>query len=225
MTDSQPTDFDRSLERNAMVREQLQAKGITSPRVLQAMRTVPRHAFVPAVQQKNAYADSALPIGSGQTISQPYIVALMSELADPKPGDRVLEIGTGSGYQTAILAEMGARVYSLEILDLPFESARDTLQALRYADHITLIKQDGYPGWPEAAPYDIIMAACAVPEIPPSWIRQLQPQGRMVLPLGHASHPQTLVVVTLDPQGNPVFREVTGVVFVPMTGSFGNQET
>jgi protein-L-isoaspartate(D-aspartate) O-methyltransferase len=201
-----------------MVEEQIAARGVSDLRVLDAMRSVPRHRFVPAGSEDRAYNDYPLPIGEGQTISQPYIVALMTELLGAVAGRRVLEIGTGSGYQAAILAALGAEVYTVEIKGSLFESAGRTLRALGYGSVRTRLG-DGYYGWDEAAPFDAIIITAAVDHIPPPLLAQLAPGGRMVLPLGspYGFMGQTLVVVTHAPDGYTV-RQVLGVRFVPMTG-------
>jgi protein-L-isoaspartate(D-aspartate) O-methyltransferase len=205
--------FDR---RQEMVDEQIAARGITDPAVLRAMRAVPRHRFVPADLQAHAYIDSPLPIGRGQTISQPYIVALMTELAMVSPGDRVLEIGTGSGYQAAVLAEIGADVYTIEIIPELAESARATLEALGYAGRVHVRAGDGYRGWPDHAPFAAVIVTAAPPEIPPPLVDQLARGGRLVAPVGDDW--QDLVVVGKDEEGNVTRRSVLPVAFVPMTG-------
>lgn len=219
-----PYDADRDpsrAERESMVADQVAARGITDPEVLEALRRVPRHEFVPAAQREVAYQDSALPIGYGQTISQPFIVALMTSLAQPARNKRVLEIGTGSGYQAAVLAELGATVYSLEIIGVQAEKSREALARTGYADRAHVIHRDGFLGYPEAAPFDVILVTCAVPETPGPLLEQLARGGRIILPLGETLSYQTLTVVTRSPQGRPVFQPVTGVVFVPMTGPHG----
>lgn len=203
-------------EREAMVRYQLEARGIRDPRVLEAMRKVPRHLFVPPEYRDAAYEDRPLPIGEGQTISQPYIVALMTEALGLQGHEKVLEIGTGSGYQAAILAELAGEVYSIELEPLLAKRARRILQELGYANvHISV--RDGFYGWPEAAPFDRIIVTCAAPRIPEPLLEQLKDPGRMVLPLGEASYHQVLVLVRKE--GKRIEREeITGVVFVPMRG-------
>lgn len=200
--------------RDQMVREQIAARGIRDDRVLAALRKVPRHRFVPADRRALAYEDHPLPIGHGQTISQPYIVAIMSELADLQPGESVLEIGTGSGYQAAVLAEMGARVFSIEIIAPLAERAGRLLAELGY-DRVDVKSGDGYHGWSEKGPFDAILLTAAPPEIPEPLKQQLAPGGRLVAPIG--DHFQELVVLTRTPEG---LREksVLPVRFVPMTG-------
>jgi protein-L-isoaspartate(D-aspartate) O-methyltransferase len=201
-----------------MVASQIEARGITTPGVLAALRAVPRHEFVSASQAPVAYHDSALPIGHGQTISQPYIVGVMTELTRIHPGQSVLEIGTGSGYQAAALAEIGARVHTVEIVAYQAERAAATLARLGYSDRVTVHLGDGFLGWPAAAPYDSILVTCAATDTPAPLLTQLAPHGRLILPLGDSLSFQTLTVVTKDPDGQPVFQDVMGVVFVPMTG-------
>src|SRR4029453_2340438 len=168
---------DPALARSRMVEEQIAARGVRDPEVLRAMSVVPRDEFVPAGVRNDAYLDQPLGIGHGQTISQPYIVALMTELAAVKPGDRVLEIGTGSGYQAAILAELGARVHSIEIVEPLARSAAETLRRLGY-DRVEVRHGDGYRGWPEAAPFAAIVATAAPPDVPPALLAQLAPRRR-----------------------------------------------
>lgn len=202
--------------RDRMVREQIEARGISQPRVLGAMRSVPRHTFVPGDLADSAYSDHPLPIGEGQTISQPYIVALMSEVLQLKPSDRVLEIGTGSGYQAAILSGLAAQVYTIEIKHKLYLNASNILNKLEYKN-ISCRHGDGYFGWPEAAPFDAIMITAAVDHIPPPLVKQLGDGGRLVLPLGSPFGYQNLVLVTK--QGADVsVKQIIGVLFVPMTG-------
>src|SRR5262249_23083454 len=176
-------DADMTEERNEMVRAQIQARGIHDPRVLDAMRTVKRHLFVPSASADEAYEDFPLPIGEGQTISQPYIVALMTELLDTRRTDRVLEIGTGSGYQAAVLSRLVADVYSIEIVKAVGERAAEELEKQGY-DNVLLRVGDGYNEWPDYAPFDGIIATAAPPEIPQKLIDQLADGGRMVVPVG-----------------------------------------
>ena len=184
-------------------------------RVLEAMRKVPRHRFMPESQRAHAYDDRPLPIAQGQTISQPYIVALMSELADVKPGDTVLEVGTGSGYQAAVLAEMGVKVFSIEIIELLAKQATATLSGLGSGNKVEVRHGDGYAGWPERAPFDAVIVTAAPPKIPKPLKQQLKVGGRLVIPVG--KHYQSLIRVTRTKDG---FREesVIPVRFVPMTG-------
>jgi len=203
----------REQERLQMVRTQIESRGVRDPQVLRAMRAVPRHRFVPEAQSSAAYDDRPLPIGHGQTISQPYIVALMSELADLKPGDKVLEVGTGSGYQAAVLAEMGVKVFSIEIVAPLAKQAKATLTKLGY--DVEVRHGDGYAGWPEHAPFDAVIVTAAPPQIPEPLKEQLKIGGRLVIPVG--THFQSLIRVTRTKSG---FRqeEVIPVRFVPMTG-------
>ncbi|KPK14616.1 MAG: protein-L-isoaspartate O-methyltransferase [Myxococcales bacterium SG8_38] len=198
-----------------MVRKQIEARGVRDPRVLAAMRTVPRHRFMPKSQRSYAYDDRPLPIGEGQTISQPYIVALMSELADLEPGDKVLEVGTGSGYQAAVLAEMGVKVYSIEIIEPLAKRAKAVLEELGYGKRVEVRHGDGYAGWPEQAPFDAVIVTAAPPKIPEPLKQQLEVGGRLVIPVG--KYFQSLLRVTRTKDG---FREesVIPVRFVPMTG-------
>ena len=200
--------------RERMVRDQLQGRDIVDPRVLQAMRTVPRHLFVPESWRQQAYEDHPLPIGHEQTISQPYIVALMSELGRIAPGDRVLEIGTGSGYQTAVLAALGAEVYSIEVVEPLATAAGVQLARLGY-DRVTVRSGDGYGGWPEQAPFAAVLVTAAPPTIPQPLQEQLGVGGRLVVPVGRGW--QDLLVVLRTGSG---FRDrnVLPVRFVPMVG-------
>jgi len=204
--------------RERMVQEQIAAGAfrppVTDPRVLDAMRRVPRHRFVPTGLAHLAYTDQPLPIGEGQTISQPYIVALMTELAQVHSGDRVLEIGTGSGYQAAVLASLTDEVYSIEILEPLARRADETLQALGFAVHVRV--GDGFFGWPEAAPFDAILVTAAAPHVPQPLIDQLAEGGHIVIPLGEAA--QELAVFR-KAEGRLVEERVIPVRFVPMTGA------
>jgi len=205
----------RELERRAMVESQIVARGLRNANVLEAVRKVPRHRFVPESQQRSAYADRPLPIGHGQTISQPYIVALMTDLADVKAGDAVLEVGTGSGYQAAVLAELGVKVYSIEILAPLAEQAKAALDATGYGDRVEIRTGDGYAGWPEHAPFDAIVVTAAPPVVPEPLKQQLRVGGRLVIPVGQ--YYQRLLRITRSETG---FEEenVLPVRFVPMTG-------
>lgn len=199
-----------------MVSEQLSDRDISDRRVLEVMRRVPRHLFVLPGYQDQAYEDFPLPIEEGQTISQPYIVALMTQCLGLKGGEKALEVGTGSGYQAAVLAEMGARVFSIEINERLATQADRTLRALGY-DNIRVRCGDGYRGWPEEAPFDAVIVTCAAPEIPRPLVDQLGEGGRLVIPLGSARHFQTLTLLTKE-GGRLRKKEVSGVRFVPMTG-------
>jgi protein-L-isoaspartate(D-aspartate) O-methyltransferase len=189
------------------------AGGALDARVLEAMRSVPRHAFVPADVGLQAYADRPLPIGLGQTISQPYVVALMTHLMDVKPGDRVLEIGTGSGYQAAVLAHLAREVYSVEIVAELGRRAADTLARLGYANVKTRIG-DGYRGWEEHAPYDGIVVTAAPDHVPPALVAQLKPGGKLVIPVGGQF--QDLMVIARNADGTTTSTSVVPVRFVPL---------
>ena len=184
-------------------------------RVMAAMREVPRENFVPEDMRRAAFRDGALPVGHGQTISQPYIVALMTDLLEPAADDRVLEIGTGTGYQAAILGRLVRRVYSVERIPELAASARERLAGLGY-DNIEVRDGDGYAGWPEHAPYESIIVTAAAPRIPAALIDQLKPGGRLLLPLGQRGGHQQLVLVTRDDRGEIERRELLGVAFVPL---------
>jgi protein-L-isoaspartate(D-aspartate) O-methyltransferase len=209
---------DLRLERERMVRQQIQRRDVEDPRVLEAMRTVRRHLFVPPSVRGRAYADHPLPIGEGQTISQPYIVALMSELMDLEGPEKVLEVGTGSGYQAAVLSRLCREVHTIEIKRPLYEQASSLLKRLGY-DGVSCHYGDGYYGLEEEAPFDAIMITAAVDHIPPPLLRQLKDGGRLVLPLGspYSFQGQILTVVTRQ-GGEFTLRQVLGVRFVPMTG-------
>jgi protein-L-isoaspartate(D-aspartate) O-methyltransferase len=187
------------------------------PRVMAVLAEVPRHEFVPQDQRPYAYENRPLPIGHGQTISQPYIVALMTDLLKPQPEHRVLEIGTGSGYQAAVLAKLVKEVYSIEIIAELGQQAAERLQRLGY-DNVTVRTGDGYYGWQEEAPFDGIVVTAAADHIPPPLIRQLKPGGRMVIPVGSRFMVQQLVLVEKDAGGATTTRQVLPVLFVPLTG-------
>jgi protein-L-isoaspartate(D-aspartate) O-methyltransferase len=184
--------------------------------VMAAMAKVPRHRFVPAAYGTLAYANRPLPIGQGQTISQPYIVALMTELLDTKPGDKVLEIGTGSGYQAAVLAELVEHVYSIEIVE-PLGKKAESLLALLGYKNISVRIGDGYGGWPERAPFDGIIVTAAAPQVPPALSSQLKPGGRMVIPVGGQDEVQFLRVLAKQPDGTVKTQMNLPVRFVPLT--------
>ena len=200
----------------AATREETGLPALSAP-VMAAMDDVPRHEFVPAGQQVHAYQNRPLPIGYGQTISQPYIVALMTELMQVNPGDKVLEIGTGSGYQAAILSRLVADVYTIEIIEPLATRAGQVLKSLGY-DNVHVKFGDGYYGWPEQAPFDAIMVTAAASHVPPPLIRQLKPGGRMVIPLGSRFMTQQLMLIEKDRQGQVFTREILPVAFVPLTG-------
>lgn len=201
--------------REEMVRTQIAARDVKDPAVLAAMRKVSRHQFIPRTLFASAYADRPLPIGWEQTISQPYIVALMTELAAPGPGKRILEIGTGSGYQAAVLAEMGADVYTIEIVEPLGKQAAATLSRLGYKSVKTRVG-DGYRGWREAAPFDVVLVTAAPPRVPEPLKQQLKVGGRLIIPVGEG-HEQELRVLTRTPSGFSE-RTIIPVRFVPMTG-------
>lgn len=208
--------------RGRMVEEQLKGFGrdITNQRVLAAMGKVPRHELVPEEWRKVAYSDSPLPIGHGQTISQPYIVAFMTEKLNPSPKDRVLEIGTGSGYQAAVLAELVAEVYSIEIVEPLAKRAEADLKRLG-CKNVKVKAGDGYQGWPEAAPFDAIIVTCAPERVPQPLVDQLKEGGKMMIPVGAASDQQLYL---LEKKGGKVHqRAVLPVRFVPMTGKSGKR--
>jgi protein-L-isoaspartate(D-aspartate) O-methyltransferase len=198
-----------------MVERHIKGEGIKDSATLHAMRTVPRHEFVPAQLRGEAYENHPLPIGLGQTISQPYIVAFMTEIVRPRPGMRVLEVGTGSGYQAAVLAATGAEVYSIEIFRAHADTARSRLERLGYRD-VTVRHGDGHHGWAEAAPFDAVLVTAAAGHIPPALTRQLRPGGRMVLPVGSVYGAQYLILVEKDAKGAVRTRNLLPVAFVPM---------
>ncbi len=213
-------DFEQA--RHRMIAEQLEARGFRDPAVLAAMRQVPRHLFVAPGLAERAYEDTPLPIGERQTISQPYMVALMSEALELAPGARVLEVGTGSGYQAAVLAEMGARVVSLERIPRLAEHAAQVLQVLGYGEQVRVEVGDGTLGWPPAAPYDAIVVTAGAPRIPRPLVEQLAEHGRLVLPMGEDDL-QTLVRLRREPAG--LVEEYLGECrFVKLLGSFGWEE-
>ena len=205
-------DLGRARER--MVVDQIEARGVRDPLTLGAMRKVPRHLFVPPTAAAEAYADHPLPIGHGQTISQPYIVAFMTEALGLKGGEVVLEVGTGSGYQAAVLAEIASKVYSIEIVASLADEARQRLGALGYRN-VEVRAGDGYQGWPEGAPFDGIIVTAAAPKVPDPLKAQLKEGGRLVIPVGDEA--QELMIVTRNGSAYPE-RRVLPVRFVPMTG-------
>jgi protein-L-isoaspartate(D-aspartate) O-methyltransferase len=206
---------DYAADRAEMVSRQIEDRGVTNGRVLSALRKVPRHEFVPDAEKRHAYRDTPLPIGEDQTISQPYIVAVMTELSQPDKSDRVLEIGTGSGYQAAVLAEIVQHVYTIEIEPTLAQRAADVLRNLGYTN-ITVRAGDGYAGWPEHAPFDIIMITAAPDHIPEPLIAQLKPGGRMIVPVGPTFATQQLRLLTKDANGKVTSKVVAPVRFVPL---------
>jgi protein-L-isoaspartate(D-aspartate) O-methyltransferase len=222
---AQAAEDDRAAEREAMLQTieahaaaAASALGTSTidPEVMQALRRVPRHLFVPPEQQPYAYDDRPLSIGHGQTISQPFIVALMTDLLNVQTDDRVLEVGTGSGYQAAVLAELAQRVYTIEIIPDLARSASDRLG--RLYGNIETRAGDGYHGWSEAAPFDSIVVTAAASHIPPPLVQQLLPGGRMVIPVGNRFSVQQLVLVEKDEAGGVTTRQLLPVAFVPLTG-------
>ncbi len=193
-------------------------KSELDPRVMKAMASVPRHEFVPPEEVPNAYENRPLPIGHGQTISQPYIVAIMTDMLNLKPDSKVLELGTGSGYQAAILGEMAGEVYTIEIVEPLGVSAKKRLQRLGYKNVTTKVG-DGYYGWEEHAPFDAIIVTAAASHIPPPLIKQLKPGGRMVIPVGSRFMTQQLLLVDKHEDNKVVSRQVMPVLFVPVTGN------
>jgi protein-L-isoaspartate(D-aspartate) O-methyltransferase len=204
-----------AVARERMVADQIADRGVTDARVLAALRAIPRHLFVPPGSQDEAYEDRPVPIGYGQTISQPYIVALMTELARPAPGDRVLEIGTGSGYQAAVLSRLAGTVYTIEIIEPLAEHARQLLAKLE-CRNVTVRTGDGYGGWPEKAPFDAIVVTAAPDHVPPALLEQMRPGGRLVIPVGGVNDVQQLRVMEKDARGEVRTRDVVPVRFVPL---------
>jgi protein-L-isoaspartate(D-aspartate) O-methyltransferase len=213
-------------KRRAMVRE-IEAEVLETslylgkknldPRVMEALARVPRHEFVLPGQRRHAYENRPLPIGHGQTISQPYIVAIMTDLLEVKPTDRVLEVGTGSGYQAAILSELAANVYTIEIIKPLGQKAKNKLQSPEY-DNVKIRIEDGYYGWKENAPYDAIIVTAASSHVPPPLIGQLKEGGRMIIPVGSRFLTQQLLLIKKDAKGKIFTRQVLPVRFVPLTG-------
>lgn len=212
------SDFAKLRER--MVRRQIEARGIADPMILDAFRTVPREAFVDEGQRPSAYQDHPLPIGAGQTISQPYIVALMIEAAEISPGDVVLEVGSGSGYAAAVMGRIARAVIGVERQHELVGSARERLHRLGY-DNIGIVEGDGTRGWPDEAPFDAIVAAAAGSHVPSSLIDQLAPGGRLVMPIGEPADVQDLIKVVKRPDGSLVEENLGSVRFVPLIGEEG----
>jgi protein-L-isoaspartate(D-aspartate) O-methyltransferase len=210
---AQELDYERA--RDEMVARQIEARGVTHEGVRRAMRQVPRHEFVPAEYRRLAYDDRPLPIGHEQTISQPYIVAVMTELIAPEPGDRILEVGTGSGYQAAVAAELVAEVYSIELIPELAVSAAERLRRLG-VDNVFVRAGDGYLGWPEHAPFDGILVTAGADHVPEPLIEQLAVGGRMVIPVGDTQGVQVLRLIEKRPDGTIDSRDVVTVRFVPL---------
>ncbi len=206
-----------TIERSAKRTASLTSRPIFDPRVMEALEQVPRDAFVPPELLDQAFDNGPLPIGQGQTISQPYIVALMTDLLEPQPAQTILEIGTGSGYQAAILAQLVQQVYSLEIIPTLAAQAAELLSRLGYAN-IEVRTGDGHSGWPEHAPYDGIIVTAAATHLPQALIDQLRPGGRLVIPVGRPYLSQELLLIEKDPRGELHTSDMLGVAFVPMTG-------
>ena len=203
-------------ERGDMVRRQIERRGVADAAVLQALRNVPRHEFVPEALKGRAYDDTPLPIGHGQTISQPYIVGFMTETLALKPDHKVLEVGTGSGYQAAVLAELTPHVFSIEIVKALGDEAKARLARLGYKTIESKVA-DGYYGWEEKGPFDAIIVTCAAGSVPPPLLKQLKPGGRMCIPVGPPGMFQQLVLVTKDADGQVTTKSLMGVAFVPLT--------
>jgi protein-L-isoaspartate(D-aspartate) O-methyltransferase len=210
---------DRAEDRQLMVEQQLRNRDVEDERVLEAMERVPRHLFVPQELRDRAYVDAALPIGSGQTISQPYMVARICEALSLHGSERVLDVGTGSGYQAAVLAELAAEVHTIERLPELAEAARTSLEDAGYGDRVHVHVGDGTLGLPEHAPFGAIAVAAAAPELPPSLYDQLEPRGRLVVPVGKR-HGQRLQLVVRSPEGPAIVRSVS-CRFVPLLGEEG----
>ncbi len=206
---------DYKYAREMMVVEQLIPRGIEDPRTIDAMRRVPREKFMPPGSEGAAYLDGPQPIGEGQTISQPYIVAFMTEALELRGGEKVLEIGAGSGYQAAVLGELAGEVYTIEIVEALADRARRTLDRLGY-ENVHVKWGDGYRGWPEKAPFDAVMVTAAPDHVPEPLVEQLAPGGRMIIPVGDAV--QNLLLITKDAEGKVSRKKVLPVRFVPMTG-------
>jgi protein-L-isoaspartate(D-aspartate) O-methyltransferase len=212
------TDF--TAERAAMVERQLKSRGITNPEMLRAFLQVPRHEFVSAAYARDAYGDHPLPIEAAQTISQPYIVALMIEAAEVKPGDRVLEVGSGSGYAAAVVSRLAHKVVGIERQHDLVEVSRERLQRLGY-ENVEIVEGDGTVGWPAQAPYDAILVAASGSHVPQSLIDQLAPGGRLVMPVGQPGWAQTLIKIAKLPDSSLRQWDLGGVRFVPLIGEEG----
>lgn len=213
----------RMKARDAMIEVDIRGRGVRDPAVLESVRRVPRHEFVAPEFADLAYADHPLPIGHGQTISQPYMVAAMTALLEPEPGDVVLEVGTGCGYQAAVLSGLVRHVYTIEIVASLGEEAADRLSRLGYTN-VTVRVGDGYAGWPEHAPFDGIVVTCGAEEVPSPLVDQLKPGGRMVIPVGPNHQMQELMVISKKSDGSVARTPVMPVLFVPMTGDGAGRE-
>ncbi len=216
-SDEESSFSERKEERLRMVERQIASRDVSDPEVLEAMRTIPRHRFVPDEHKNAAYTDQPLPIGHGQTISQPYIVAYMTEQLELDSGEKVLEIGTGSGYQAAVLSAITNNVFTIEIIEPLAETARKRFEELG----LTSIKTktgDGYYGWEEYSPYDAIIVTAAAGHVPPPLIKQLKPGGRIVIPVGGVYQVQTLMLIKKQEDGSVQSQQLLPVRFVPMTG-------
>ena len=211
------SDADFQKARENMVRFQIKSRGISNPDVLTALATVPRHLFVPEKYREQAYHDYPLPIGSGQTISQPYIVALMTDLLKLEPSHRVFELGTGSGYQAAVASRLAGAVFTVEIYEQLAESAKKRLESIGYPN-VYVKLGDGYFGWEDEAPFDAIIVTAAADHIPPPLIEQLKPGGRLIIPLGSPFSVQQLVLVLKDLEGKVTEEPLIAVRFVPLLG-------
>lgn len=218
---SHALDFDR--ERERLVKQHVIAGGIKNPLVIESMRRVKREEFVPRESKSQAYDNKPLPIGYGQTISQPYIVALMTELLSVDKDDRVLEIGTGSGYQAAVLAHIVERVYTIEIIEPLGKSARERLARLGYTN-VEVKMADGYHGWAEHSPFDAIIVTAAADHIPPPLLKQLKNGGKMCIPVGQPYFTQVLKLVEKDEGGNIRVKDIIPVIFVPLTRAPAEQK-
>ncbi len=213
----QRADMIRAIEGDVQATSVYLQKETLDPQVLNAMRTVPRHALVPKDVRSKAYLNRPLPIGYGQTISQPYIVAIMTDLINPQPDDKVLEVGTGSGYQAAILSRVVAQVYTMEIIEALGQRGRADLQTLGYGN-IEVRIGDGYYGWEQHAPFDSIVVTAAASHVPPPLIQQLKPGGRMIIPVGSRFLTQQLLLIDKNQDGQITTRQILPVQFVPLTG-------
>ncbi len=212
------TDF--AAEREAMVERQIAGRGISDPKILEAFRSVPREEFLAADYRDLAYGDHPLPIEAGQTISQPYIVALMIQAAEIRPGDVVLEVGAGSGYAAAVMSRIAGKVVAIERQHDLAEVARERIRRLGY-DNVQIVEGDGTRGWPPQAPYDAILAAASGSHVPPQWVEQLAQRGRIVMPVGDPGWVQKLIKVTRGPAGQLITEDLGGVRFVPLIGEEG----